>query len=58
MPREGYRKPGRKAQRIDVPVSDEVAIRLEDAAKAQGVKKTELARQLLEAGLTQLEAAA
>lgn len=56
MPALGWTSPNRKPVKLNVPVTQEFCDRLDKAAIKRGVKRTELARELLEQGLKRMRA--
>lgn len=51
MPALNWRSPDRKSYKLNVPIDEALQARLDRHAKKLGIKKTELARNLLVAGL-------
>jgi len=57
MPALGWVSPNRKSHKLNVPIDDELKARLEAMAVKRGVKKTELAREIIDSALKVMEAA-
>jgi ribosome-binding protein aMBF1 (putative translation factor) len=54
MPAPGWKAADRKPVKLNVPISEEFSDRITAAAVKRGLKRTELARALLEQGLKRM----
>lgn len=57
MPALGWVSPNRKSHKLNVPIDEDLKLRLEAMAVKRGIKKTELAREIIDASLKTMEQA-